>query len=316
MAQVLPPHSVVADQSVAEWTVEYFKWQWLQPTNQNPAFDSDGSRANNGQSGPVFFVTGGFYSGPQRPRHYTVPEGKYLLIPLLTIEVENIDITPARSAEQLRDIAAEIIDTTVELRAVVDGVSVPGLFAYRERAPLFSLFVDSADNLLSYGYQHPVVGLIDPIVVEGYWLMLAPLRPGTHSIIFGGTYGPPNDYSYERTDFITVIPIPLTQRVEELISLLQASNLGPKLKRTLTEQLRAAREDFARNHLRGGIEDLRDFQKKARRGLATTDQSLADQLSDAAQQIIDRAVAQIHTEEGKHHENENDDSDPRGHNTL
>jgi hypothetical protein len=95
--------------------------------------------------------------------------------------------------------------------------------------------------------------------------------------------------------------------------LLQASNLGPRLKRTLTEQLRAAREDFARNHLRGGIEDLRDFQKKARRGLTPIDQSLADQLRDAAQQIIDRAVAQLHeqpkhTEEGKHHENEDDDN--------
>src|SRR5436309_8818931 len=100
-AQVVPPHSIVAGMTIAEWTAAYNQWQWLQPTNLNPTFDTNGSRATNGQSGPVFFVAGGFYSGPQPPRSYTVPEGAYLLIPILVFEGDDIDTFPPLTAAEL-----------------------------------------------------------------------------------------------------------------------------------------------------------------------------------------------------------------------
>src|SRR5437899_11630414 len=82
--QVLPPHSTVEGKTIGEWTVEWARWAYPQPTNQSPLFDLDGSRATNGQSGPVFFVEGGFYTGAQI-RQYAVPETSYLLIPVLVV---------------------------------------------------------------------------------------------------------------------------------------------------------------------------------------------------------------------------------------
>src|ERR1051326_8634525 len=105
-AQVVPPHATVAGKTIGEWTAVYDQWAFLQPTNQNPQLDTDGSRANNGQSGPVFYVAGGAYTGKQPPRSYTVPEGKFLLIPILTVEWDNIDVgPPLLSISELRDAA-------------------------------------------------------------------------------------------------------------------------------------------------------------------------------------------------------------------
>jgi hypothetical protein len=87
----------------------------------------------------------------------------------------------------------------------IDGMPVSGLFAHRETAPPFTLNLASPDNLFTISYHHDVTGLIDPAVADGYWLMLEPLAPGPHVIVFGGTYGSPESYSYERTDHITVL---------------------------------------------------------------------------------------------------------------
>jgi len=292
-AQIVPPHATVAGITIGEWTATYNQWQLLQPTNQNPAFDTDGSRANNGQSGPVFFVTGGFYSGPQPPRSYPVPEDKYLLIPLIVIEVDNIDTVPPLTVQELRDVAAVIIDTTTELHLSIDRVPVPNLFDHREVSPVFSFTIPSADNLFSFFYGHPITGINDPAVADGYWLMLSPLSLGTHAIIFGGTYGVPNSYSYERTDYITVVPIPLPQRVDELIASVGASTLAQHRQQPLLASLNAVKASFESTNLIAGINQLSAFQNKVRAQVGPSDPALADQLSQATQKVIDRAKTQL-----------------------
>jgi len=185
LAQVLPPDSIVTGFTIAEWTARYNQWGWTQSTNQHPYLDTDGSWANNGQAGPVFFIAGGFYFGQQPARHYSVPQGKYLLLPLVTIYVDNIDVPPPpHSVEELLAIAAAHIDTTTEMHVSIDGMPVSGLFAHRETAPPFTLNFASPDNLFTISSHHDVTGLIDPAVSDGYWLMLEPLPSGPHVIVF------------------------------------------------------------------------------------------------------------------------------------
>src|SRR5437016_14473360 len=95
--------------------------------------------------------------------------------------------------------------------------------------------------------------------------MLEPLSPGRHVINWGATLGPqPFSYTPEITDIITVVPIPLTERIAELIASVAASSLPSKQRHELIEELQQARKEFARNHVREGIEELRELQKKVK----------------------------------------------------
>src|SRR5216683_423713 len=169
--QVVLPHSTVLGKTVGEWTVEWARWAYPQPADQSPLLDPDGSRATNGQSGPVFFVEGGFYTGPQI-REYTVPETSYLLVTVLSVEVDNIDTFPPLSVEELRDVASVLIGTPSELHASLNGKAVPDVLEHREPSPVFSFELPTADNAFSVFYGHPVAGVIDPAVTDGYWLMV------------------------------------------------------------------------------------------------------------------------------------------------
>jgi hypothetical protein len=307
----LPPDAVVGGQTIGDWSAEWWKWVFSVPTNQNPLYDIDGSKATNGQPATdVFFVAGIHVISGTVTRAFDVPEGKHLFLSPMNVNAENIDTFPPLTVEQLRDAAAAYINTTVELHVSIDGVPVQNLFGHRAVSPVFSFEFLNPDNTKTFAYGHPIVGLIDPIVSDGYWFMINPLPLGPHVINFGGRTG--FGFATDITDFITVVPVPLMQQVTELASLLEASNLPQKRKQALLDELNTAAKDFGRNHLLKGVEDLREFQKKVRREVGRFDQALADQLIAAAQKVIDRAVAQLrdqpkHTEQGQDNDNEDDD---------
>jgi len=69
------------------------------------------------------------------------------------------------------------------LHATLDSRNVKDLFGYRIVSPLFSYVLP--DNSL-VGVP---AGRYGPTASDGYWLLVAPLRPGFHTISFGGTIG-------------------------------------------------------------------------------------------------------------------------------
>ncbi len=294
-AIVLPNDSNVDGKSLSEWTAEWFKWTWLQPTNIHPSLDLDGRWAANGQSDrPVFFLTGVFGDLPlstEVVRSFSVPEGRYLFFPLLAVTWENIDAIPPATIQELRDAGAAALATTSELHATIDGISVPDMFQHRLMSPVYSYILPDANNLKTVLYGHPISGLIDPEIADGYWVMVEPLAPGVHVLNWGGSLDLFN-YRQNITAIITIVPIPLPQRIEELISSVTAANLPPKRQHDLLHELQQAEEDFQSYDFREGIEDMAEFQKKVRREVAPIDSALADELIQPAQTIIDKAKAQ------------------------
>jgi hydroxypyruvate isomerase len=109
-------------------------------------------------------------------------------------------------------------------------------------------------------------------------------------INFGNTSAPPYSRRTDITDIITVVPTPLPDRIQALISLVQASSLSKKRQQNLVEELKEAAKKFQKRDLHHGIEELREFQKKVRKEIG--DAALADQLIQAAQNIIEKAKAQ------------------------
>jgi len=189
-AAVLPPDAVFEGRTLGEWTAEAWKWIYSVPGSKSPSADCDGQWANEGQpGGSVFFVAPMSGEGPLPcSRTFTVPANKHLLVPVLPITADNIDTLPPLEIEQFYDALDSVVATPEDIFASIDGVAVTNLLQYRATSPPFSFYFRDADNHASVFYRHPVVGLLDPMVVDGYWLLLEPLTPGPHVLRTGGRF--------------------------------------------------------------------------------------------------------------------------------
>ena len=174
------------DLSVAWW-----KYVLAQPASTNPLVDETGANCANGQSGDVFFLVGVNGSGSATRDECVVPRRRFLFFPLLNA----FDVhTPGDGLDTPELVLSDFLTFNFRadsLRASVDGVPVgdldPATTPYGTcAAPLagcagpFSLDIPG-DNF--FGID---AGTYAPAVAAGYYLLLRPLRRGTHTITFGG----------------------------------------------------------------------------------------------------------------------------------
>jgi hypothetical protein len=132
-----------------------------------------------GQSGRVWFLAGTFGGGPAT-RTCTVPAGKPLFFPI--VNAVFVATEPGETEEIAHEVLREHIDQidVSTLVVEVNGVPIPNLGSYRAHSPTFPV-VFPEDNVFG------VEGGFYPIAAaDGYWIMLAPLPPGTHTLHFSG----------------------------------------------------------------------------------------------------------------------------------
>jgi hypothetical protein len=67
------------------------------------------------------------------------------------------------------------------LTLTIDGSSVPNLFAYKYTTPLF-YFTGAPD--LAQSVDPCITGSSQPAVSVGYFTIVKPLAPGTHTLVF------------------------------------------------------------------------------------------------------------------------------------
>jgi hypothetical protein len=195
-------------------------WQWAFsiPANQSPFLDEMGENAHVNNNGPVFFLAGKF--GLIDPngaffatanRTVTVPPGTPLFFPILNGEFDNIG-TPEASLlteAEMRQILADQAANAQGLFLTIDGEPVSNLAtAHRETGtPAFDiLFPDNnlyqffgldvpaglyrADDF-AFPNGNPQNGFTNSPVQDGFYVLVAPLDPGRHTIHFGGSFGEP-----------------------------------------------------------------------------------------------------------------------------
>jgi hypothetical protein len=91
---------------------------------------------------------------------------------------------PGQSLQDfLTEGARAFVDQASSLEADVDGVSLQSLTTYRATT---SLFTFTGDPSLTAVLDPCITGSPQPGVSDGYWIMLAPLSAGTHTIHFRG----------------------------------------------------------------------------------------------------------------------------------
>jgi PKD repeat protein len=204
---VEPPGAMVAGKTIGEWTAAWWQWAAALAPPGDPFTDTTGAYARVDQSGPVFFLAGS--PGGSNSRNIDVPTNTYVLVPLLATEWSQLELGFDKTAAEIRQAAREQANQIDRLHATLDGtpIALSELLAHREVSPDFQ-FVAVADNQVGIN----AVGSSGIAVADGYFLMIAPMTPGTHVLNYGGGASPFGIFLNE-TDTITVA-VPATRYVD------------------------------------------------------------------------------------------------------
>jgi hypothetical protein len=203
---ILRPAGRAFGLSYGEWAERYWQWVLAQPTPTNPQLDATGEFAGVGQSGPLWFLASTF--GNSAERNITIPSGKALFFAVQpwifgagTFDCEPTVPGVPCDVPTLHAAAAVATDGSSVVEASIDGVPVNDASSYRAADEgSFSITVP-ADNPIGIS-----AGTYAPQVVDGYWLLIAPLTVGPHTItshIVSNQFG---GFEFTLTDHITVVP--------------------------------------------------------------------------------------------------------------
>jgi hypothetical protein len=206
-----------------QWSAAWWQWALAIPVHapprsgpvNHPLVDLTGAKCGVGQSGPVWFLGAAFIqTGQPFPSaivrdHCTVPKSKALFFPLLNTECTAVELPafcgpPDQTVEGARVFIDSVIDLVVNLAADVDGVPIPisSQFRVGSTNPSFCVTLPPDDVLTFIGEGPFSPGPSCDTVDDGYYLMLAPLPPGAHTLHFHGEipdFGLTLDVTYNLT---------------------------------------------------------------------------------------------------------------------
>jgi hypothetical protein len=154
------------------WTEKFWQWKFNLPEPKNPLRTYTPENCQNGQQGPVWFLAE-LLTGKQE-RTCTMPAGKSIFLPILTGQCDMSDKS-LHNDQELRQCAVEGQDYGT-IAASIDGLPVRNLESYRISSGFFNLNVP-ANNI----FNESPAGVYRAFV-DGWFLFLQPLPPGTHNI--------------------------------------------------------------------------------------------------------------------------------------
>lgn len=206
-AEIITPGDAqaVTGMTYGEWSAVWWQYVLSKPASDpnNPLLDPTGAgcKADQPSSSPVFFLVGTNGTDPVTRDECTVPAGKVLFFPLANAFDVHTPGDGLDTPELVRQDLLKLFGPITELHASIDGVPVEvDLFSFRACAggdpvcssafsltlPGNNLFVGSPAGVGRRGAPALRAGIYAPAVADGYYLMLAPLPPGSHTIKFGG----------------------------------------------------------------------------------------------------------------------------------
>lgn len=177
-------------QRYGELAAQWWQWAYSFPAADVPFFNTGGAvDISAHQSGHVWFLAGA-NNGPTT-RSGTVPSGTYLFYPMANLVNDypcpaEFNFEPGHSESLVhflqRTGSAFLGDHTGHLFAEIDGNPLVSLESYRNTSHMFMF---TADPVLNTLFDPCITGSSQQGVSVGYWLLLEPLSPGTHTLHFG-----------------------------------------------------------------------------------------------------------------------------------
>ena len=196
---VLPPNSTPFGKTYGVWAGEFNNWVWRFPAAESPFFfGNDGSNCGRGQKGKVWFLAGTLDPfGTVVRDGCVIPQGKAIFFSIYS----TISFAPffGNNEADVRADAARDVGLNDTINVVLDGAPLNGLRTYRASSPAGGFVLSAPEGSLLADFVG--VGEYDPAVADGYWIMLAPLSRGRHSIQISasGSFQDGSAYSYDVT---------------------------------------------------------------------------------------------------------------------
>jgi len=197
---VIPPQAKYGGMTYGEWSAAWWQWAFSMPVDHHPLFDLTGEDAANGQSGHVWFLGGLWWANDAPPpstavtREIIIPSGKALFFPIVNSELNCVELAGTEccppegvpNVQCIRDLMASFIEslTNDNMYATIDRKPFTNVVAYRAISQEFSMWLPENNALEAWGIPFEF-GEITPVVADGYFLMVAPLSVGKHTITFG-----------------------------------------------------------------------------------------------------------------------------------
>jgi hypothetical protein len=204
---VLPPADAPTrtGKTYAEWSAAWWQYVFAVPASSNPNFDLTGIHCNVNQTANVFFLNGAPTTAAVT-RTCTVPSTQPLFFPLINAECSNVESPPffgANDAERAACAASFIDGVGIStLTATIDATTLRGrdLSGFRFSSPPFDFQMPAQNNFL--GLPGVTSGRS---ASDGFWLMLEPLAPGSHTLHFEAAFvhGPGRGFSQNITYQLT-----------------------------------------------------------------------------------------------------------------
>lgn len=189
---ILPPDSTPGDLSYPEWHLAWWNWSMSLPANINPNLQVDDAGdltapaphplwvgdydATVGNSGHVWFLAEAYATVV---RDITIPSGTTLVFPLQNHMVWGWP--PVQAAEDFYRAYLDLVLDTAQISCEIDGVPIQNLEQYRAQSPAAPMVLPENN---AAGLPPGPYGMM---VDDGYYLILAPLSVGTHTIHWTST---------------------------------------------------------------------------------------------------------------------------------
>jgi hypothetical protein len=190
---ILSSKGMVAGETVAQWTQDWWTWVLQSPDTANPTEDPTGAFATNNNGAAMFFIAG--TDGGFAERSFTVPHAKPLLVPVLN----QFDTLDPKSI--INKVLADFQTGVTDMFARIDNIPVSNLQSHLVRTDFFSMGT-VRDHTVASALGAPIGADLSPTKSAGYWLVVDGLAPGSHTLDFGGSLS--NGFSTHVVDHITV----------------------------------------------------------------------------------------------------------------
>lgn len=177
---VLPPNAQPQDRSYGEWSAQWWKFVLELPADKNPVPAGPTECATYRVGDVMLVAVPSLMYGVEL--HCEAPVGSMIFLEVLDAECSTLEPPPFNGANQEELTACARSLTPTDLQASIDGVPIEHPQQYISVSPMYD-FVVPANNVL--GVRGSQAG---KSVAYGAYLMLAPLKPGAHSIHTHGVY--------------------------------------------------------------------------------------------------------------------------------
>lgn len=184
-----PIHSRPFGKSLSTWGELSVQWIYAQPFEQNPFFDQTGAYCAVDQHGPVWYLAP--IAAPRVSdvsRSCTIPRDKAILLAISfysnTYPCPDPAFEPAPGQSLYDFLVADAkpnMDRTDLVEVTLDGRPLRRELDYRFVSE--NLYAIKGDPSLQSTFDSCITTSWQPAIVDGFFMLFKPLRPGPHTIV-------------------------------------------------------------------------------------------------------------------------------------